>query len=184
MKGTIDCVRYDFICDRQGSFPAGHNDRQVFKFQYCIIIQKTGTNCEWPARNTDCQTRCPAMAKYLFQALQYDQTTALWKDQIVSGKIIAMKIAMKLFLPQFPNPRFTSTVWSDSSRYLKDWMNTHSPYLPLHSPQQSDGYPNLINCVVAIYNSKQTNSSGQGINSLDTPRRISPLYTPSSTCSC
>ena len=26
-------VRYDFMCDRQDSFSAGHNDRQVFKFQ-------------------------------------------------------------------------------------------------------------------------------------------------------
>ena len=29
----------------------------------------TGTNCEWPAQSGDCRTRCPALVKYLFQAL-------------------------------------------------------------------------------------------------------------------
>ena len=54
-------VRHDFMCDRQDSFSACHNDRQVFKFQISIVhhIQKTSTNCEWPARSADCRTRCP-----------------------------------------------------------------------------------------------------------------------------
>ena len=33
-------VRHDFMCDRQDSFSAGHNDRQVSKFQQYILYKK------------------------------------------------------------------------------------------------------------------------------------------------
>ena len=43
-------------------------------FQISIVyhIQETGTNYKWPVQRADCRTRCPALPKYLFQALYCD----------------------------------------------------------------------------------------------------------------